>query len=644
MADTLNEAQMRAVVAEDAILCCACPGSGKTKVLITKVRHILKTHPDPWIVMTTFSRDAAEEMMDRISGLRERGKKNGPPPLTPDQLKRITIGTFHSLAMRQLKEIGKVGKILSDIESRHLILRALQDAGSELSVDDADAVIARCKSDPQYAKENPDLALLTQSYRDLQKASNAQDFTDLILMANTYMEERALKPIKATHLLSDETQDIDQMQLDWLMHHVAQGAILTAVGDDDQSIYGFRRSLGYKGMMEIVSATGAEIVTLDTNYRSTEGIVSSASKLIAYNVDRVPKRIKAARGPGLQPKVISLSKLDSQAMRIVEALDEICADNEIPKPLPNRDPYRFGVKAGQVAVLARTNAHLHTIETVFRNARVPFIRTGRSFWDAPILQVYLTILESLVRQDGMGFEIALRWARISDVHIRHLTGLADGNLWNFIRPEAPIAPPPTPNVELESFLRLGRGWAVKLSGRGAEKAAVGPIQGVAGWMSRVMTKTCGEDEEGKTIQARGRREIRDLDRLEAARDTLSESRGNLQTRIRRVQESDSKDIPRVVLSTFHASKGLEWQHVYLIDVYGGSVPKIDEMAGDEALAEERRVFYVAMTRARDALTIFSRSDMPLSEFITDAELPIERISHSPMSDDCPSAKIKGLAS
>ena len=632
MADKLNEAQRRAVEAEESILCCACPGSGKTTVVITKVRHILKTHPDPWIVMTTFSRDAADEMMDRISGKKDKGKKDAPPPLTPEQLKRITIGTFHSLAMRQLKEIGKVGKILSDIEARHLINRALHDAGSELSVDDADAIIARCKSDQAYAKDHPDHARLTKAYCKLQLASNAQDFTDLILLANKYMAQGKLKPLKATHLLSDETQDIDQMQYDWLMHHIPQGAILTAVGDDDQSIYGFRRSLGYKGMMDIVTATGADIITLDTNYRSTAGIVEAASKLIAYNADRVQKTIKAARGPGPRPRVIGLSKLDSQAMRIVQALDKICAKNEVPEPLPNREPYRFGVKPGQVAVLARTNAHLHAVETVFRNARVPFIRTGRSFWDAPVLQVYLTILESLVRQDGMGFEIALRWARITDAHIRQITEMAGGNLWNYIRPDNPVPPPATPNVELDSFIRLGKGWAVKLSGKGSEKAAVGPIHGVAGWMSRVMTKTCGEDEEGKTVQAKGRRDIRDLDRLEAARDALTEARGNLQARIRRVQENDGKEIPRVVLSTFHASKGLEWKHVFLIDVYGGSVPKVDELSSEEELAEERRVFYVAMTRAQDDLTIFTRTDMPESEFLADAELIVERISPPPETE------------
>ena len=609
----LNEAQQRAVESEDPILCCACPGSGKTRVLIAKVRHILRTHHDPRIVMTTFSRDAAEEMLDRIQ--KEKG-------LSREQLSRLTIGTFHSLALRQLKEIGKIGKILSDIETRHLINRALHDTGLEITPDEAEANIARCKADKEFAKAYPELARLTAVYRKHQEATDGQDFTDLLITANELMAAGKLKPIRATHILADEFQDIDDMQYEWLMHHLGQtpAPCACAVGDDDQSIYGFRRSLGYKGMMDFVAATGAEIITLDTNYRSTSGIIESASKLIAYNADRVPKNIKSARGAGPAPKVIPLGKDDSQAMRIVHLLDKVCAKNGVPEPLPNREPYRFGVRAGQVAVLSRTNAGLHEIESVFINHRVPYMRTGRSFWDAPVLQVYLAILQSLIHKDGMGLEIGLRWAKISDAQIRQLTEIAGGSIWNFIDPMGPVPLPGTGSAELESMVRLGRGWTTKLTGKGAEAGAQGPIYGVASWMSRVMTKTCGEDDDGNAIQERGRREVRDLDRLEAARDALADARGPLATRIRRVQEGDGAEIPRVILSTFHASKGLEWDHVYLIDCYGGVVPKVSELCSEDEIAEERRVFYVAMTRARDELTIFTRTDKPNSEFLVDAEL------------------------
>ena len=135
-----------------------------------------------------------------------------------------------------------------------------------------------------------------------------------------------------------------------------------------------------------------------------------------------------------------------------------------------------------------------------------------------------------------------------------------------------------------------------------------------------MSNRLAHDDDGHVIQASGRREIRELDRLQAARDTLVSARGALSARIRKVQQNDNRDIPRVILSTFHASKGLEWTHVYLVDVYEGSVPKIAEGGSDEEVAEERRVFYVALTRARDNLTIYTRSDMPPSEFLRECEL------------------------
>ena len=607
---TLNEAQQEAVESDAPVLCCACPGSGKTRVLISKVRHILKTHPDPYIVMTTFSREAADEMLKRIK------EDDG----IGDQLARLTIGTFHSLALRQIREVGKVGKILSEIEARYLISRCLHETKLPLSIEEADAYIAHCKSDAAFAAQRPELARLTACYQKHQNVLGSQDFTDILLRANQLMEAREVKPLRATHILADEFQDVDILQFNWLMHHAVQNPVLCAVGDDDQSIYAFRRSLGYRGMMDFVAATGAKIIKLDTNYRSTEGIVSTASKLIAYNVDRVPKQIKAGRGPGPLPKVRCLSKEDSQAMRIVHALDAVCARNPVPEPLPDCEPFRFGVLSGQAAVLARTNAQLDALEKVLRSCRVPYLRNGRSFWDAQVLQVYISILESLIRKDGMGLEIALRWAKVSDRHIRQLHELSGGSMWRYVDPNDTMAAPATGSVVFESLIANGRAWATKLANPDDPKVAEGPIHGVADWMSGVMRNRLTHDEDGQAVQSPGRREIRELDRLQAGRDTLVAARGSLSSRIRKVQQNDSKDIPRVILSTFHASKGLEWRHVYLVDVYDGSVPKITEGGSDEEVAEERRVFYVACTRARDSLTIFARSDLPPSEFLQECEL------------------------
>lgn len=610
-AGDLNHAQRRAVESDGPVLCCACPGSGKTRVLIAKVRHVLRTHPDPWIVMTTFSRDAADEMQERIRAEKDLAQR----------LDRLTIGTFHALAVRQLKVAGTLGKILSEVETRHIIQRALADTGLEVSPEDAEAGIAHCKSDRAFAETHPELATLTVRYRVLQEAVGGMDFTDLMLMANDHMKAGRIPPLRATHLFADEYQDIDALQYQWLMNHLAQSPapVPCAVGDDDQSIYGFRRSLGYRGMMDFVAATGAEIITLDTNYRSQGGIVESAGKLIAYNTDRIAKHVNVARGPGPVPQVIRLSANDIQSMRLIHLLDQVCAKNRVPEALPNRDPLRFGVKPRQVAVLSRTNAGLHAIETAMIKYRVPYVRAGRSFWDADTLQVYLAMLQALSQKEGMGLEIGLRWAGLADAAVQDLAEAAGGSLWRVIDPEDPVPWQPSGCVELDSMVRLGRGWAEKLR-EGTDSAVRGPIYGVAAWMSRVMTRTCGESDDGHPLQEKGMRQIRDLDRLEAARDLLASARGTLSTRIRRVQGGDSTDIPRVVLATFHASKGLEWDHVYLIDCYGGAVPRLSDSGSEEELAEERRVFYVAMTRARNELTLFTRSDKPVSEFLIDAEL------------------------
>ena len=621
----LNAAQRDAVEAADNILCCACPGSGKTRVLTAKVRHVLAVHPDPRIVMTTFSRDAANEMVKRI-------KEDKHNPISEQALSRLNIGTFHSLALRQLREVKQVGKLLSEIQTRHLIHRSLHDTRMELSLEDADAFIARCKSDQRFAEENPDYAKLTACYRKHQEEMGALDFTDLLIMANAMMADGRLKPIKATHLFSDETQDIDRMQYDWLMHHCVQNPVLCAVGDDDQSIYGFRRSLGYRGMMDMAAATGARIVQLDTNYRSTGGIVDAASRLISGNIDRVPKTITAHRGAGPAPRLINLEKDDCQASRIIQMLDKICANNPAPRgfTMPASGmPYRFFGKAEQVAVLARTNSQLHVIERVFQEQKVPYLRMGRSFWDIPALQVYLAILQSVVNRDGLGMEIALRWARVTENHLRELRDAAGGNFWNYITDQNPVALPAVISKNIAELLECARGWVRKSTDINTESAASGAIDGVAVWMIQVIENK-HPDDDGKKKRTRGTSDIKQIEFIRAANDSLIQRTGSLSERLHAALRQDNKEIPRVILSTHHASKGLEWDHVFLIDVYQGSVPKIEDNCLEEALAEERRVFYVAMTRARDHLTILGRMDKQGSEFIdeiglgaTPAELEIE---------------------
>jgi superfamily I DNA/RNA helicase len=618
----LDPSQRDAVETGETIFCCACPGSGKTRVLVAKVAHILKQDASAQVLMTTFSKDAVNEMRDRLQHEKT---------LSRADFSRVTIGTFHALALRQLKESGQDIRLLSSVETRHLCVQALRETRCDLAPEEAEAVIARCKSDPGYEAQNPEHARLARAYTRGQRAIGRYDFTDILLAANEGMRNRSIQPFPATHFLADEFQDIDRAQLDWLLFHIqANGAAACAVGDDDQSIYAFRRSMGYAGIQLFIEATHARMINLNVNYRSTAAIIESASRLIAFNKNRIDKRVRVYRGAGILPTVLTESEQDTQAMKIVRRLDKICAGNPVPKPWPNADsePFRFGVRKGQVAVLARVNAHLYPIEAVFRALRIPYCKSGKSIWDTPVAQVYLALLESLDTRAETGMEIALGWAGVESRiiarmkrHGRQLGG--EESILSVLEcKDGPLLPDGLASPVLESFVQFGRSWLANLE---AENV-LAPIYGVAGWMSAVLSGTCDlsgqlepADEAGGSVKA-------DLNRLEIARDALSVARGLLSVRIRRVRESDNKAMPRVILSTFHAAKGMEWEHVFLVDVNEGTVPKLSGEGGEAELEEERRLFYVAMTRAKDTLTILGRKNKRMSDFLVEAGLITDELA------------------
>jgi superfamily I DNA/RNA helicase len=609
MTSKFNDAQRDAIESTDSVFVCACPGSGKTRVLVARVARILKEDQRAKVLMTTFSREAVNEMINRV-----KLDKTIPPAA----LKNLTVGTFHALALRQLRAVKPDIRLLSNIELWHLISKAIPIARIAITFEDADAVIARCKADPQFEQDNPEFSRLTQCYRDLQKKTGSWDFTDLLIETNIAMEAGRIPPIEAQHILADEFQDIDKPQLEWVLHHIRQKSVVCAVGDDDQSIYGFRRALGYAGIEEFIEAVGARKILMGINYRSTQAIVDHAVKLIELNQQRLPKEITVYRGAGIVPTVLTESEQDTQVQKIVRRLDKICANNPIPPPwpTPTSDPYRFGVRKGQAAVLARTNAQLMPIEAVFQAERIPYFKPGKSIWDAHVLQVFLSVLDSLVNSVEQGFEIALQWAKIHERDIEavktatkttSILGVLESDVGDTLLESIK-------NPDLRGFIRFGSTWIDKLDAHDS----VAVIYGVAGWMSSILF------QHGNTKGKQDWRTSSDLNKLEIASNALAEAKGSLRSRIQRVRMTDqNKNLPRVILTTFHAAKGMEWENVFLIDVNEGLVPKLTGEGGLEELEEERRVFYVAMTRARDTLTILGARNRQMSPFLVEAGLLTE---------------------
>ena len=608
----LSPAQQDAITANENILCCACPGSGKTRVLVEKVKHVLTTTPDARIILTTFSRDAAREMSERIQVALKAMKQER-------LMAKLTIGTFHSLAMRQLKQAGLAKRILSPIETEHIIHRSLQLTRLDIHPDEAEAAIYSCKADPVYRARHPREAILTDTYQKELATRNVCDFADLLLQANALMAKGKLAPLDATHVFADEMQDIDAVQLLWLGFHCAGERIACAVGDDDQSIYGFRAALGYRAMMEFQASTNARIIALDTNYRSVAGILESAGRLIGTNMERVPKQLKAHRGEGAPPKVVFVADETSQALDIIAALDGLCAGNEVPST-KHATPYRFGVRSGQAAVLARTNRRLTFMARIFNEYRVPYLQAGSSLWDTHTAQAYLALLQALHQKESTGIEVALRWAGVPDRTIRALEHVYAGNLWSMFTSGVRIRVDSGP--EAADLVHFGNNWAKKLSGQHDDGSVSNVIRDVHGWMEAVANNQCGIDESGGGRTRAGRnRHLPHMWIITAVRDVLVGLDGTLPSRAAQARMEGEQRFPRVILSTFHAAKGLEFDHVFLVDVITGVVPKLDLTATDADVEEERRCLYVAMTRARDSLTIYTGSDPDkTSEFLYDAGL------------------------
>lgn len=611
-----NEAQLDVVHSDDNILVCATAGSGKTSVLAEKTKKILRTHPDPHIILVTFSREAANEMSARI-----RHSKISPP-VHPSLLRRVTFGTYHSLALAQLRAAGKVCKILSGLELRHAVQRSLWDAKLKIAPDAAAEMIATCKCNPTYDAENPEISDLAAIYQSHLEAMGGMDFTDILLKANRLMKAGKRPPLYATHVLADEYQDTDAIQAEWLEHHITGGRVACAVGDDDQSIYAFRRSLGYRGMQRFIHATQARIIKLDTNYRSTAGIVFTAGRLIANNGDRIQKDFKVARGDGPLPMLVTLEKGKDQADEIVNRIIQLCKDN--PRPDDPNYTYAIAVREGEAAILSRTNLQLDVMEDACRRMDIPFYRNGSLFWDLKVLQVFLMLLQSLDKREGSGLEIGLRWAGIGDSAVRKMSALASNNIWAFAHPNG-VELPATMSRHAGELFRCFRSYAPNRSGeRGS--GAVAAIDAVAGWMRSVLSGDNPFPVKSSNTTPPKPREVSPAARsalkiLEIGRSSLCKYEGSLKSRVNKVQSgSDRKDKCGVALATFHASKGMEYKHVFLTDIDAGSVPPSEVEGSLEALEEERRIFFVAMTRARDTLTMFRNCDLPISEFLRDANL------------------------
>lgn len=627
MSDGLNPEQREAVqTLSGPLLVLAGAGSGKTRVVTFRISNLIKHGTSPErILAVTFTNKAAKEMRERIAHMAGKKPKHRPGAADGGPV----VGTFHSncvqILRRHAKRLGYPDKFAiydrSDQESvARDVLRQLRVHSGMMKPGDFLSHISRWKNAGIRWQQASEVAktdvehVAASGYRRYQKAIKlvgAMDFDDLLLLTEELFREhddvRREEAGRYDHILVDEYQDTNQSQYSIIQQMARGHRNLCVVGDDDQSIYGWRGAevqhiLNFKN-----DWPEAKVVRLEANYRSSGAILDFANRLIAFNKVRHDKVLRAARGAGKPPRILQFKTELDEAKGIVD---------EIARVLESRTR-----QPGDFAILFRTNEQPRVFETELRRARVPYSLVGsQSFFDRKEVRDLLSYFRVV---DNIKDEVSL--LRIINTPQR---GIGEKSV--------------------ETLLAAAVNRGVPMWEAMQDKALTGSLpeparQGIARIQSLVQRLTEMLNDSKSTLADVTRQLVSSIDYMgyidrtyntpeeaESRKDSVEEVVNAIAE-----YEAESKDpslngfleevslagkefgSPKekqqqqnaVALMTYHSAKGLEFPIVYMVGMEEGILPhrrSIAEAVDD--VEEERRLCYVGVTRAQDELTL----SLPLS--------------------------------
>ncbi len=544
-------------------LVVSCPGSGKTTVLVTKAVRLAMQGCT--VMAVTFNRDAADNIVKRTS------KMSVPTD-------RIITGTFHALALRQVIVLGEKA-LLTDDERKAVIHEVVTDLKLAFNEDQIREYEKKAAEIIEKYKQGVRLSvgdqLIIDAYIGFMRSHGAIEFDDLISGAVNAMKQGTVKPYPVDHILVDEGQDQDIRQYAWIELHIRNGSKVTVVGDDDQSIYGFRSAMGYAGMTHFETLTNARRITLGVNYRSCREILSVADSLITKNKDRFEKQMISAVGDGATLSAYQYVSEEDEAKDIVE---------------------RMKSDKGEWCIIGRSNQRLYQIEVALRLAGIKYRRLGGdSIWKLPFISAFLSVLRSFCESPTACLMSALRWAGCSGVEAGPIArALASHQI-----KDAPEHDDERVNELITSY-PTWQSWYRA----GYENLILTPVKN---WVHKLLVAS----DNYKNWQSK---------LLDSVFNMLSATRGPLKQRLFRLTSKAVKENEtKLNLSTIHGVKGLEYDAVWIAGFESGALPHkksltLEEPERTKAIDEERRLAYVALTRARQVLVISCLANKGFSQF------------------------------
>jgi DNA helicase-2/ATP-dependent DNA helicase PcrA len=612
--ETLNREQRRAVehgvrkknaAPGTALLVIAGAGSGKTNTVAHRVAHLIVNGADPRrILLMTFSRRAAAEMTRRVERIARQVMGSSAGVMT----EALTwAGTFHGIGARLLREyadqigIAPAFTIHDREDSADLMNLVRHERG--LSKTESRfptkgtclAIYSRCinaelaieevvgMTFPWCSTWAAELKELFAAYVDAKQRQNVLDYDDLLLYwAQTLSDPGLADEIgdRFDHVLVDEYQDTNRLQAAIILALKPGGRGLTVVGDDAQSIYSFRAA-NVRNILDFPAqfSPAAEIITLERNYRSTQAILAAANGVIGLAAERFTKNLWTDRNSGARPRLVSVRDEADQARYIVERV------------LENRES---GSTLKQQAVLFRTSHHCGPLEVELTRRNIPFVKYGGlKFLDTAHVRDILALLRFVENpRDGIaGFRL-----------MQLIPGIGPASAQEVLDHMMEAADPIRALLDMPSPSRAGDDWGTFVETVASLRA------GRSGWPAELVCARLWYEPHLERLHEDAITRRADLIQLEQIASGYP-SRERFLTELTLDPPdatSDQSGVPLLdedylVLSTIHSAKGQEWKSVFVLNVVDGCIPS-DLGAGTSAeIEEERRLLYVAMTRARDDL-------------------------------------------
>ena len=632
-ASELNEQQYEGVRAIDGpVLVLAGAGSGKTRMLTYKLAYLVyEVGVPPYsILAVTFTNKAAREMRQRVE------------QLLGINLSNAWVGTFHSMCGKILRKSGEAIGIPRDFviydadDSVQLVKEVISDFGLDprslepKKIAHAISALKRKLISPDEFLERAKtpaertIAKIYARYDELLRKAKAVDFDDMISlvvrMFRTQSEIRQRYSEEFQYILVDEFQDTNESQFAFLRELTRAHQNITVVGDDDQSIYSWRGAQ-LRNILDFPKYyPGCKIIRLEKNYRSTAHILETASVVIAHNRMRHAKRLYTTAPAGERVKLVRAPDDYAEARYVVQRIEDLMDE---------------GIPAGEIAVLYRINALSRLFEQELRQRGIPYVVVGGvGFYERAEIKDILAYIRLLVNPaDDVSLRRIINTPRrgIGATTVQAIAELAESagvSMYEVISSGEPLPIRPKQRKSIEAFVELIEDLKTDIDSV-LPSVLIQEIVERTGYVRQLM--------EEDSIQARAR--IENIGQLVAAAQefesqsdepTILNFLGSvtLMTDVDRWKKGE--DV--VNLMTIHAAKGLEFEAVFVVGLELGVFPLTRALQDDEQLEEERRLFYVALTRAKRFATV--TYTIQRSRFGS-----VEELGRSPFIDELPQDKL-----